>query len=371
MKRILIITAYPVNNKTAGQNYTLQLLNDLSDDNIIDVIYWDYPEHKTIINNKNVNIIGKYKTNTFLKTIFYSISKRVFPLFVVRYNDKIKSWIKQHSNEYDILYFDFSQTFIYSKYVNHSHKIMMCHDIIAQKYERKKFSSLYNWLVRKTEKELLSNGNLILSFSNKDKLLLEKTYNIKSEVVSFYISKNIININFENINIEDYFVFYGAWNRKENTDGLEWFLYNVYPYCSEFKIKIIGGSLNTKIKGIISKYKNIEYLGFVDNPYIIIAKSQALLAPIFSGAGVKVKVIETMALGTPVIGTEIAFEGIENIDIDDKKILIEANNKNEFINSINNYIPINTSFKSNARNKFLDLYDRNKFKEKFINIDNI
>ena len=363
MKRILLVTAYPINNKTAGQNYTLQLLNDLSNDNIIDLFYWEYPGHKTILNNKNINIIGKYNTNSNLKILYYSIIKLVFPLFIVRYNLRVQNWIKQNYDKYDIIYFDFSQTFIYSKYVNHPCKVMMCHDIIAQKYERKKFSFFYNWLVRKTEKELLANGNHIFSFSKKDKALLEKLYNIKSEVVSFYISKDIININFDNITIDDYFVFYGAWNRKENTDGLEWFLHNVYPKCSNIKIKIIGGALDSKIKDFISKYINIEYLGFVNNPYIVIAKSQALLAPIFSGAGVKVKVIETMALGTPIIGTNIAFEGIDNIKLDNRNILIEANNKNEFINSIKNYTSVNKIYKNNARNKFLSLYDRNKFNE--------
>lgn len=367
MKRILIITAYPVNNKTAGQNYTLQLLNDLSSDYIIDVIYWDYPGHETIINNKNINIIGEYKTNTILKTIYHSITNGLFPLFAVRYNTNIIKWLKQYSDNYDILYFDFSQTFVFSKYINHPCKIMMCHDIIAQKYERKRFSFLYNWLVKITENRLLNYGNHILSFSNKDKLLLEKYYNVKSDIVSFYISQNIIDIDFDKINIDNFFVFYGAWNRKENTDGLEWFLYNVYPNCSNVRIKIIGGSLNTKIKDLISKYNNIEYLGFVDNPYNIIAKSQALLAPVFSGAGVKVKVIETMALGTPVIGTDIAFEGIENIKFNNKEILIVANNKNEFINSIKNYSPVDITYKKNIRNKFLAFYDKDKFVEKLKN----
>ena len=138
MQKILFLTAYPINNKTAGQNYTLQLLNDLSKDNSIDIIYWEYPEHQSIIDRKNINIIGKYKINNWFKTILYSIIKCKFPLFIVRYNRHVKNWIIQNYNKYDIIYFDFSQTFVYSQYIkDHPCKIMMCHDIISQKYERK------------------------------------------------------------------------------------------------------------------------------------------------------------------------------------------------------------------------------------------
>ena len=46
----------------------------------------------------------------------------------------------------------------------------------------------------------------------------------------------------------------------------------------------------------------------------MIANSRALIAPVFSGAGVKVKVLEALACGTPVVGTDIAFEGIVKAD---------------------------------------------------------
>ena len=55
-------------------------------------------------------------------------------------------------------------------------------------------------------------------------------------------------------------------------------------------------------------------LGFVDNPYKIMSESLGLIAPLFHGAGIKVKVIESLACGTPVIGTEVAFEGIDFIE---------------------------------------------------------
>lgn len=369
MKKILFLTAYPINNKTAGQNYSLKLLLDLSCNYNIDIIYWNYPNHETTMKNiKNLNVVMELNTNGLLKTLYYSIINCSFPLFTVRYNCFVHKWLKQNQSNYDLVYFDFSQTFIYSKSIAHPHKVMMCHDIIAQKYQRKKFSFLYNWLVRMTERKLLKNGNSIFTFSTKDKSLIKNIYGMESDIVPFYIGKEILNINLQNIDVDNYFVFYGAWNRKENSDGLKWFIKEVYPSCKDTNIKIIGGSLDTEIKALISNYKNIEYLGFIDNPYKTIAQSKAIIAPLFSGAGVKVKVIEALALGTPIIGTDIAFEGIDNIISNNRKFLINANTKKEFIEEIKNYSNISSEEKATVQKIFINNYNEGKFIEKIKSI---
>ena len=369
MNSILFITAYPVNNKTAGQNYSLKLLEDLSHDYNVDVIYWNYPNHEiTVKNIKNLNIIMELNTNSLFKTLYYSIRKCSFPLFSVRYDNAVNKWLKSNQDNYDMVYFDFSQTFIYSMSITNPYKVMMCHDIIAQKYERKKNSFLYNWFVKLTEKKFLKKGDSIFTFSAKDKLLLKDLYGIDSDIVPFYIGKEILDIDLNNIEIEDYFVFYGAWNRKENSDGLGWFLKEVYPSCVNVNIKIIGGSLNAEIKNIISDFKNVRYLGFVDNPYKIIARSKALIAPLFSGAGVKVKVIEALALGTPIIGTDIAFEGIDNIVSNGKEFLIKANDKREFIEMIEKCSDISSEEKATAQTIFLANYNEGKFIKKIKSI---
>ena len=46
--------------------------------------------------------------------------------------------------------------------------------------------------------------------------------------------------------IENKFCFYGAWNRTENSAGLEWFLENVYPNLPasvDFQFAVIGGGI--------------------------------------------------------------------------------------------------------------------------------
>lgn len=86
--------------------------------------------------------------------------------------------------------------------------------------------------------------------------------------------------------------YYGAWNRAENSAGLEWFLKNVYPKLpasADFQFAVIGGGMDERLKSKISVCKNFKILGFVENPVVEIAKCQALVALLFKGAGVKSK----------------------------------------------------------------------------------
>lgn len=352
--KMLFLTAFPPNRKTAGQNYTRNLLSDLANDFDIDVYYWEYPNHE-VEKDKNIKsytAIPKAKSNLSI------LSSCFFPLFSRRFSFKILRKIKSLANNYDILYFDFSQTFIYSYYLRHPFKMGMAHDIILQKYSRSKFLRLILPWVKWSEKKLISSLTHLFTFSAKDRIILKKEYNRYSNVVPFYIENEIFNIDLNSIEIDEYFVMYGAWNRPENQNSLKWVIKN---YKSKFpKLKILGGFLPQDIKEEITLKNNIFYEGFVDNPYIIIAKSRGLIAPLFEGAGVKVKAIESLALGTPILGTSVTFEGLP---ISDPKILINISDSRSLEEGISYLNGINTDRKIYVQKEFFDKYSKESFKE--------
>lgn len=159
---------------------------------------------------------------------------------------------------------------------------------------------------------------------------------------------------------ENRFCFYGAWNRVENTESLEWFLKNVYPkVTTDINYVVIGGGLSESLQEKLRSYKNFSYLGFVDNPVIEIAKCQALIAPLHKGAGVKVKVIDALSSGTCVIGTNVAFEGIE--DNTKNRLFFRAATPEAFAAILNNWRAIDVQSKQAAANEFFERYNRNHF----------
>lgn len=337
MKKILFITAFPPSNIGAGVNYTRQLLNELSSFINVDLIYF-YSNEEVKELSPNINTLYKFRINRFFK--LFSVLKLpvLFPLFTAKFSFHklkiIKEFIKK--KKYNYIYFDFSQTFLYNKYIDHNNKILMCHDVIAQRYFRE--NKFFGFWAKLSEKWILQGNATIFTFSEKDSLLLSNWYKKSSIPTNFYFSQNVINT-FPKL-IENYFVFFAMWQRPDNYLGLKWFIEKILPFFPDKKFKIIGAKLPPYIIQLLKLHKNIEYLGFIDDPYSIISNSQALISPLFKGAGIKVKVLDSLAVGCPVIGTDISFEGISN---NYKELIFMANTTLEFIRIIKKInVPIET-----------------------------
>ncbi|NET33900.1 MAG: glycosyltransferase family 4 protein [Cyanothece sp. SIO1E1] len=124
------------------------------------------------------------------------------------------------------------------------------------------------------------------------------------------------------------------WTWRPNYDGLKWFLDNVWDSIRrrnpDIKLNIIGTGLSNKF---ISNYsrKNIDFLGFVQDLAPYRQRATIFLAPLFSGSGIKLKILESLAFGIPTITTDIGKEGIR---IEDGKNFILANTAKEFEESI-------------------------------------
>ncbi len=329
----MFITAFPPSNLGAGVNYSRQLLIDLSNNHKVDVVYIKGKSEKCYIPNSKNIIIKNYFEITSLDKIFSVLTcPFIFPLFSVKFKISILSYLRKiiKSENYDIIYYDFSQMFLYSSFIKHPNSIFMCHDIIAQRYQRRNI--IFGLWARVTEYIILRNKSTIFTFSKKDCRLLSEYYKVKSNYTSFYFNKDVKDASPNSI--KPYFVFFAMWKRPDNYEGLEWFIENVYPKInSNFEFKIIGDGLPEYIIKKIEPLKNITYCGFLENPYEIMRNAIALISPLFHGAGVKVKVLDSIAIGLPVIGTTLSFEGI---DEDFLKLSKIANDAKEFISAINN-----------------------------------
>lgn len=330
MKKILLITPFVPNNIGAGVNYTRLFIEDISKDCEVNIVLFKGKNEVSYIPcNSNVKLLREINSSLLYKLLNAVSLIFLFPLFTVKFNLFILFYLRNliKNERFDIVYFDFSQMFLYAKLLKHKNKILMSHDVITQRYSRSS-NKLIEFLCYHTEKWILNTSNAhIFTFSDKDSKLIHDYFKLPSIPTSFYLSENILSSSPQYV--DGYFVFFAMWKRSDNYEGLEWFLLNVLPHCSKnVNFKIIGAGLNNKIIEIISHLDNVEYLGFVENPYPIIANSTALISPLFTGAGVKVKVIEALACGTPIIGTQLSFEGIAE---EFSEFMIQAESPNDFL----------------------------------------
>lgn len=99
---------------------------------------------------------------------------------------------------------------------------------------------------------------------------------------------------------------------QPNVDGLLWFIENV---MSLVKKELSGVKLNLYGKGLPEELKKFSHLGVCPVGYVPdivphLQKATLYIAPLFVGAGIRIKILEAMATGLPVVATSIAADGI-------------------------------------------------------------
>lgn len=105
-------------------------------------------------------------------------------------------------------------------------------------------------------------------------------------------------------------LFFGAMARPENYLSAIWYIENVMPRIRDLNLKFVV--LGSNPAEAFKKYINDEVIvtGFVDDITPYFENSLCLVAPLVLGAGIKVKILEAMSAGIPVLTNAIGIEGI-------------------------------------------------------------
>jgi polysaccharide biosynthesis protein PslH len=104
----------------------------------------------------------------------------------------------------------------------------------------------------------------------------------------------------------------GSMNWIPNQEGIRWFLEKVWPDVTRqhpsLKYIIAGREMPSWLTD--SHYPNVEIAGEVDDALKFINDHTIMIVPLFSGSGIRIKIIEGMACGKTIISTSVGAEGI-------------------------------------------------------------
>lgn len=124
-------------------------------------------------------------------------------------------------------------------------------------------------------------------------------------------------------NLSDFF-FLGAMDWKPNREGIEWLYKEVIPNGLEKSQLHIAGKGLKKNK---FNHPTVVVEGEVKSALNFINQHGICLIPLRSGSGVKIKLLENMALGKPIVTTT---EGVRGVDVEHGKEVLIADNPAEF-----------------------------------------
>jgi len=109
-----------------------------------------------------------------------------------------------------------------------------------------------------------------------------------------------------------------------NVDGVCWFIREVYPLvqaeCPEVKLNVIGARPAPAIRQLAANHPTIRVTGYVDDLTPYLQHTAAMIVPLRSGSGMRVKIVDALARGVPVVSTTVGAEGLDVIP--DEHLLI-------------------------------------------------
>lgn len=148
-------------------------------------------------------------------------------------------------------------------------------------------------------------------------------------------------VNRHQLNPQSFLIlFFATHSYRPNTDALERILDEINPILLQqpdfsYQILICGGGLPARFDQLKAyKDKNIHYIGFVNDIDEYIRACDITLNPVITGGGVKTKMVEAIALGTPVISAATGAKGVNPAACGEKLIVLEDNDVTGFANVI-------------------------------------
>ena len=134
-------------------------------------------------------------------------------------------------------------------------------------------------------------------------------------------------------------IFCGSLDYTPNKNGLLWFYEMIWPELKQsieaISLTIVGRNGHDQAYEPLKKDYQINFVGEVGDLAPYYEKSDLAIVPLLEGSGTRLKILEAMSFGVPVISTSIGAEGIDTIN--NTNILI-ADGPEFFTSSITNVL---------------------------------
>ena len=204
--------------------------------------------------------------------------------------------------------------------------------------------------IKRFEISYLNSYDVLIPITDRDGMILDSLGNVKPRHTSQ------TGIDFASLvptakKLEFPSLFHiGALDWAPNQEGLIWFfdhcwtkIHNENP---DLKFYLAGRNAPEWFERHLN-LEGVEYLGEINDAYDFINSKAIMVVPLFSGSGMRIKIIEGMALGKTIVTTDIGTEGIPTEN--GNNILI-ANDADQFTEAISLLIKDRQLFEQIGKN---------------------
>jgi polysaccharide biosynthesis protein PslH len=169
----------------------------------------------------------------------------------------------------------------------------------------------------------------------------------------------------------DTLIYNGALTYSTNFDAMRWFLAEIYPgiqrEVGNVSLTITGNTSGVRLIDL-QLDDSVHLSGYVDDIRPVIASAAACVVPLRQGGGTRLKILEAMALGTPVVSTS---KGAEGLDVTPGHDILIADEPAEFADRVIHLVrdaTLRDRLIRNARHLVETRYDWLKIGQSFVDL---
>lgn len=308
---------------------------------------------------KDEDIPKEYRKKTNIEFVFTSLAIKPFDAFLNLFSSKsyhierfisvaLKQRLKEilQQEDWDIVQLEMLYMTPYVETIRKYSKakiILRSHNVEHLIWKRitsltknplKKF--YLNYLTKKLENyevSMLNTYDGIATISKKDRdHFLQYDHQIPIIDISFGVDISQYKPCSKEIDFPSLFHL-GSMNWVPNEEGVKWFLDEVWPKANakypKLKFYLAGRNMPQWLTNMNTP--GVEIMGEVADAQEFICSKSIMIVPLFSGSGIRIKIIEGMALNKAIISTDIGAEGINYTH--EKNIMV-ANTPQAFVEAI-------------------------------------
>lgn len=314
-KMLYFMPDNPISGKAGNITRLNHILSYFNESTALDVIFvslkdWGMwkKEDEVLFHQKFPNIqlhlLDKKHKKSFLKYLFlYKIPY----LFKKNSIDKTSYILRKEfshiarASAFDVALISYaSWGVLANEFSDSTYKIIDTHDFItAQNRHKRTIGKLFQ-----DEISILKQYDNIWTYSVEEEYIFDQFTNKKVTLMPVSFPENFSERKTET----KYDILYVASDNPHNIKGIQWFLKKVLPLLNNVKVHIIG-----KIgKAIAEDYPNVIKYGMVDDLQEFYNHAKIVICPMLSGTGVKIKVLEALSYGLPVVTNRRGVDGLIN-----------------------------------------------------------
>ena len=186
--------------------------------------------------------------------------------------------------------------------------------------------------LKQYEQESLRQFNTVISMSKPDRDLIRRLIpSANVVIVPNGVDSEFFRPPVYNRAQPNSILFFGNLGYIPNQDALAYFINEIWPIILNQNpaviLEIVGPFATEEVKRLTLRQPNVLFIGYVEDIRPHLWKNTACVVPLRMGGGTRLKILEALAAGCPVISTSIGAEGL---DLEIGRDLIVADQPKDF-----------------------------------------